>query len=323
MSLNALIYSQQQNRLITSDQRDTYGISSTDITYDELLSNTTIKKACCVYNGKTGTTDTTFNVNVKIPIPSDKPITDNMDFATVQRKFNFFNAQVKVPSSMCPVNYNWVKSGNVDIPTDQCKNFMKLYCSNVKDTYKKAIKAISNQNVDSVDNLEFSRYSTECACYGDPTEYVGPQSPPSCYVQNCLNSPAAFVFDTTTCNATNCISVNNFNNINAGGGTNLNTNTTQNCGPGQTTRPPRTTPPPEDTTTTPPSGTTTTPPSGTTTTPPSGTTTKPPSGTGITTAPPSAFYENTQYQIGGGSLCICCICCCILICVVIRLKSKK
>ena len=104
---------------------------------DKLLSETTIKRACCL--GKE-------NLYVRIPTPAGKIY--NPDDEAMEKKFNYVDKLVKIPKSMCP---KLVPGYSKDSP--QCDAFYNVYCDNIIKNFKK----LKNKSVITTrENQKFS-----------------------------------------------------------------------------------------------------------------------------------------------------------------------
>ena len=226
--IDALVYASISNYLTPRQLGDT-GISSIIApndatnpgpTYDAVLDNTVIKKACCMNKGVPAISQDIFNTTVKIPIPAEVDVSKMINSETLS-KFGYIEKTVKVPVGMCPANFSNGQSS--------CDNFMKTYCENVKQIYKNQINALNTK----YDAAEFTRYSPECACYVDVPDAIAVNAStisPKCYSAGCL-MPFAYEteFAKTPCTNSFCSAISNFSNITAGGQVNISPSVAQSC----------------------------------------------------------------------------------------------
>src|SRR4051812_10695095 len=151
---DALVYSQIKNNLVINKTDDVYpkyksiagddNPDNIDKRFTELLNSTTIKRACCM--NKLGNTK---GSGVFVRIFEE----------TGQMK----DKEVYVDATICEnisedgstVTY---KPGN-----NQCNNFMRVYCDNMKKIFKDKVAAQNGL----YSNLDFANDKPECACYGD------------------------------------------------------------------------------------------------------------------------------------------------------------
>jgi len=166
-SLDALTYSEIRNNMTDNDSLDMWRgqlfTTSGTLTdkqvadkLDQILSSTTIKRACCLGNNLIGDNTKPLKVNVRIPIP-----TGMTDLPAINKKFGYYDRVVYVPRSMCG---QYVKSDKRDVNyNNQCDDFYQLYCANMLDLFQSEKKAMGNNS--SVDPVEFLQYKPECACY--------------------------------------------------------------------------------------------------------------------------------------------------------------
>ncbi|VBB18533.1 hypothetical protein YASMINEVIRUS_996 [Yasminevirus sp. GU-2018] len=152
---------------------------------DNILSNTTIKRACCLG----GTDPNNFNVNVRIPLPENY----TTGIPEINTKFGYIDKVVSVPSSMCKnlptatgrADYTKPAKNN---PTynGPCDDFYDVYCANMLAFYNdEYTSTYPNQKPD---NKKFvSQYKPECACFSpDATIPQSVNYGPLCFMaQNC------------------------------------------------------------------------------------------------------------------------------------------
>jgi hypothetical protein len=252
-TIDSLIYTSIKNNITINDPDDRFfflkkstGTNSiTDNTIannkiNELLTQTTIKRACCMAKRDSSKVDADNNitVNVKIPIPTGSASSTDK----VGTKFGFKNVSVKVPKSACTrpeifgEAYNTSDSSKLGNP--QCDNFIGGYCSNMKYLYK-----LENGN-NPFDPNEFSQYAPECPCYADLPIWAAQKDsslpngiPKICALTNCEQGNNDAYLDQSSrdgckSNITFCTEYNNWKSLNAtqGGTINIDKKTVQNCG---------------------------------------------------------------------------------------------
>jgi len=193
--------------------RNSTGIQ-TEAALNELLSQTTIKKACCM--GKQDITGKYFKTTVKIPVPKDYVPKPGEDTQFIN-KFGYVSKEVLVPIEMCPNNFKPPTGTNtqeVNNYEGYCDRFMYAYCENEKYLY--------NKEADQPTNDEFSYYAPTCPCFIDPPEQfkLVPGVQPGCYAPGCtLANQSAYIDKGTRvrggCDASFCISVQNIGGITA------------------------------------------------------------------------------------------------------------
>jgi hypothetical protein len=249
----------------TSNERSKY--------LDTVLSDTTIKRACCL--GNTGINGQ--GVNVRIPVPTGFNINNIDDPAA--KKFGYIDKNIKIPSSMCNAYPTYT------VGQDTCNEFYSTYCQNMKDLY-------TLENGGNFDPIEFAIYKPECACYGQVNTFGGQANvSPMCYMPGCDPGSAAYLDPTSRqygCTQSICQAIINYSEFNAGHNIDINNQIIQECG--KYIPPPTKPPTPDHTTTKPPTPdhTTTKPPT------PDHTTTKPPTPDHTTTKPPTPDHTTTK-----------------------------
>jgi len=173
--IDALAYSGMINTVIpwSVDKYPTVKTSSTK-TFDNILSNTTIKRAYCVNgngSGISGVVGDVLPISVRLPGPTISTS------ANVNEKYGYIDKTVNVPKSMTvPV---------ISTQSD-CDDFINVYCTNIHNEYIAAAG-------DKYDPYEFAAYKPECACFVDPTKVPGVsgipmlQTSPQCWFSPCSN----------------------------------------------------------------------------------------------------------------------------------------
>ena len=196
---------------------------------NNMLSNTTIKRACCL--GNEDSTKKNFRITVKIPYVEDiaKNITPRPDAVTLEnwRKLGYMHKEVLVPKEMCPGDYR--KPNNTDGTFTQCDKFYQLYCENSKLLYNMDVSNNYNEE-------DFRVASPDCGCYLDKPASFPTGIQPACYTGFCYSVPVAFTDPATrqdgACTVNNCTSVFNIGDLQAltGGQIEAQFNLNQTCG---------------------------------------------------------------------------------------------
>lgn len=177
---SSLVYASMKNEMTTPDQYNYWrkqsifgnrgSLSSQQIQNElnAILSNTTIKRACCLASPVDGDPDH-YKVNVRVPVPKtwsnnggDKR---NIDYG-------FIDKAVKVPKAYCNAvkssdgsTTSYIKPNKRDSNySKQCDDFYSAYCPNMMTYFINESKAL---NPDSdIDTREFANfYKQECSCF--------------------------------------------------------------------------------------------------------------------------------------------------------------
>ena len=257
--IDSLIYTSIKNNININDPDERFlflkketGINDSDdniakTKVDSLLTNTTIKRACCMAKRDKDKIDADKNISIQVKIPVPTGGASSSD--KVGTKFGFKNVTVKVPSSICDKpeifgpNYNTQdESGKGN---GVCDKFMGAYCNNMKYLY-----GLENKG-NEFDANEFYSYSPECPCYADLPPWTVQQNQASsgglsrtCVLTNCENTNLSVYLDPSSrasCNSniTFCTEYNTWKGLNAssGGIINIDKKTTQNCSAGDAKTP--------------------------------------------------------------------------------------
>jgi hypothetical protein len=178
-NLSSLVYASMENAM-TSPEQYKYWQSQTifgnrgSLTAEQIqnelnaiLSNTTIKRACCLASPIEGDPDH-YKVNVRVPVPKSWSANGN-DQRNID--YGFIDKAVKVPKSFCDAVQSsdgtvkpYIKPNKRDANySKQCDDFYSAYCPNMMTYFVKETKAL---NPDAqVDAKEFANfYKQECAC---------------------------------------------------------------------------------------------------------------------------------------------------------------
>ena len=208
---------------------------------DRTLSNTTVKRACCL--GAASSTDPrSFAVQVRIPIPRDFN-----DLSDTNRDFGFIDKIVNVPRTMCDSlqdstgnNVRYARPNRSDTTYSRpCDDFYKLYCENMLAFYVDEYKrAHPGQKIDS--ELFATEYKPECACFNVNSDFPPnvPLSPRCLQYAGCRNdlSDQGLVYldfrsrDRCPENITICSQVIDLSNTTAGGNINISAELQNTCG---------------------------------------------------------------------------------------------
>ena len=233
-TLDALVYASIKNNLSVDEIKKIQGnfdkptslSSMTDAEYrDFLLNNTTIKRACSMYYGKSGIPQDKFTVNVRIPTPAGYVYDESSTRTPTQKKFGYIDKAIDVPASLCETLDPIHKFQNTN-----ADNFMALYCRNAYSFYLSESAEIGSTPTDD----EFaSFYKPECACYINKPPYIsGDGIPASCFAPGCSLNDAAYLDPNSRqpCTLTICQSNFNISDVAAGGQVSINTKIAQQCG---------------------------------------------------------------------------------------------
>lgn len=202
--------------------------SNSNAYYNDILGQTAIKKLCCMNAMKPGSLST-YTATVKIPVPSGYDYGDNPN-ADVWKKFGYIEKNIQVPASICnsigrQYNYN---------ATQTCDPFMTLYCNNVIQFYKEEKEKLGEAyDPESVETqIEFSKYSPECACFLPQPKWVPGNQNPVCFLEGCGdgNSYEPANARKSCSNIAFCNAVTSLKTGNVGGSITFNPKIQQNCG---------------------------------------------------------------------------------------------
>jgi hypothetical protein len=233
---DVLQYTQLKNNLTTQDDLTKYNLNliqtppsnmkNTDY-YDNILSNTTMKRACCMNSkyASTLTNPNSYPVTVRIPIPKDYVVDDNAPSNLVDtwKKFGYIDKTIYVPSSVCSnIKDPFGNATYTNTDGNSCSDFMQLYCSNVRKFYDDELATLGGE----FDEFEFPKYKPECACYSKVPDYIkktSPSSPRSCYMVDCMGDGTGIenYVDPSSrvpCQSNFCSSAINVGNIEASSG---------------------------------------------------------------------------------------------------------
>ena len=311
--IDALVFTEIKNNVTDNasldDFQQKFGLNTTKVDeirpqLDDILTRTTIKRACCLNKGKTGTSSP-YIINVRIPVPNSHNFSKETN-ADLNKKFNFIEKPVSVQDKFCPDGYTY--------KSNKCNNFYGLYCANIRSFY-------NTQTNGNWNDLEFSKYKPECACYNREQAAMkginGAQN--NCFMPGCLEGTGAYLDPTSKdpCSATICSQLIDMNNLKIGGTANIKLNLQNSCGKNSSTT----------STVKDPSGASSTSNSESTSQPSSTNNSNSSTTTSTSksiTPSSSKSSSNTALLFGGGFSFLCsCIIICIIIVIYINKKKKN
>jgi hypothetical protein len=233
--MDALIYSSSNNS-IPNENLHSYGLFSImsnspdpahiDQYLNSILSQTSIKRACCMNKGKADASVSSYPVTIRIPTPENYDYGNNPN-ADIWKKYGYIEKTISVTPEICKLvdpSYNYNSS--------TCDDFMHLYCKNAKYEFMKGLDGSAYTDAD------FSKYRPECGCYGNKPDYisdskVGGGVQPSCYLAECdITNTKTYIpiSSRTPCTANFCSSLINFKDAQIGGKFDMSSKVVQNCG---------------------------------------------------------------------------------------------
>jgi len=147
---------------------------------NELLDNTTVKRACCK-NHKLGDPPKTVVESVRLPIPTGSVPSTTSATGKLQEQFKYMDMDVNVDISdqIC---------GKFTKETDKCDDFYATYCGNILGEYLD-INGIPKLRAEDYD--KYPVYKKECGCYLPIPPEWGVDPDPVCMLQSC-KSPGAY-----------------------------------------------------------------------------------------------------------------------------------
>lgn len=237
MSLNPLIYATIKNNIPSKNLKDynltralSNNASNDANTYlNNVLSNTSIKRACCL---NTDASKQTLTIPVRIPMPHNVNTEDDIN-QTDELAYGYYDTQVSFPTSICD-SLNDGNGNNVQYKSGSgyCKAFSDVYCNNMKYLLMDELK--TNGNKPYVSGM-LSDYKNECSCYEPPPAYDIPMAAnlqPGCYAPNCSADSGAFYEPSYACDVsvTVCQAFANISTGSISGGASIvPSSITQNC----------------------------------------------------------------------------------------------
>lgn len=153
---------------------------------NQLLDDTTIKRACCL---RDSSDSGQIEVKVKIPKPNK-----DIEVTSMEKNFNYLNKTVKINRAICKDP----KFSDYSPESTKCDNFYASYCSNILNDYQQLLKETGKKYTAN----DWNQYSLDCACYGSLLDESGDGStvskatqslvkkmqedaPPKCYMPKC------------------------------------------------------------------------------------------------------------------------------------------
>lgn len=225
--MDALVYAEIPNNisdtneladLANSVQIAASSTSEINNSLTNYLNETTVKRACCLGRAGPPKADNSTGVKVRIPIPTGYNVKGDVQ-GEMENKFGYIDKMVYVPENMC--------NSQLTPGSGYCDNFYEIYCSNIRQLYQ-------TENDGNFNEIEFSKYKPECACYSKPKEGYN-SIPPKCYMMNCNQGVSGMYLDPLSrtsgpCNMTICNAIFQASGLSAGGSMNVNNQVQQNCG---------------------------------------------------------------------------------------------
>ena len=198
--------------------------------FRNLLSQTTIKRACCLGYNSNPNDKTNFETSIKIPYVEELAVNSGatIDIINNWRKLGYISKSVLIPKSMCPIGYN--RPLQTEKNSTQCDTFMRAYCENAKELYNLDIQDLNTTYSDN----EFMNVNPECGCFADRLKEFGGQAPPLCYSPRCNFSNTVYPDQNSRvqggCPVNQCVAILNLASEAALGGTaGLTGTTNQSC----------------------------------------------------------------------------------------------
>lgn len=150
---------------------------------DDILSSTTIKRACCL-NGADKK-----KINVRIPIPKNLSLEG---LPQINKDFGYIDKIIEIPSGLCNSlktssgKDKYVKPDKSDTNYNKpCDDFFDVYCSNMLTLYNGEYKSIYPNSTPNYDKF-VNEYRPECACYNPNSTLASIKLP---YGPRCLMYP--------------------------------------------------------------------------------------------------------------------------------------
>jgi len=236
--IDSLIYANIGNNL-TSSELNQYGLSSvfnppdpsqTQQYLNNVLDDSTIKRACCLTNGRPGiTSESMIPITVRIPIPKNYDFGNN-PLASTWQKFGYIDKTVEVPAYMCNQLGEGTSGDGFNYNSQSCQDFYSLYCNNMLSMYNSEVNALGYPS----DSDEFTlSYKPECACFQEQPSYLTGSIPPTCYASGCTPNNERVFLSTNArqpCSTTICTTNLNLGGAKAGGNITFSQQIQQSCG---------------------------------------------------------------------------------------------
>ncbi len=239
-AVNALVFTSIKNNIPVDHPRFTELAKRANITslttsekltkIDDILKNSTIKRACCLAKSgqKANMTPDQKNYKIRVKIPIPKDYTPD----AIERKFGYTTKEVLVPVEYCSKVLPLYDTSGTQSLLGECDPFYGTYCENMKYLY-------NLENNGRFTSTEFNEYAEECSCHADLPKGIPPGISRSCLLDFCSldNKPTVYLDSTSRdkpCEGTFCNAVTNIGNQSAsnGGEIAFSNKVTQNCGMG-------------------------------------------------------------------------------------------
>ena len=202
---DALVYSQLTNNYIDGASLDYYdnrmqprgmtpiqqGTQQATSFLNNTISNTSIKRACCLKNPDPSTPGN-YLVQVRIPLPKGFVNNNNTASGQLQNKYKYIDKIVSVPSRLCS-----------NLNDTACDNFYTVYCKNVVEGYKKLTSGAE------FDYAEFSNFKPECSCYAPTPKVItdsgASNAAPKCYMPGCVRNSGVWLDPVSRGTGSDCV----------------------------------------------------------------------------------------------------------------------
>ena len=172
----------------------------------ELLSNTTLKRACCRTTKRTGD----FDVEVRLPLQrTPEQIGTNPISKDLYEKFGYYDKSIKVPLSICSqldtADVKWTPG------SPQCDIFYNLYCRNALNEFQSKYGTTVTPDIQE----KFDAYKPECVCYvmkSAVQKELSANLNPVCMFPKCKGGRESLYLDPasrlkTDCQVSNCVQI--------------------------------------------------------------------------------------------------------------------
>ena len=219
---DALIYSSIQNILTSTNFTNFSNITdeSKPDTLNTLISNSTIKRACCLANETTSGSGL-FKIDVKLPYVEEivkqkaamVPAKISQKQAELYKKLGFMTKTITVPKSICD-KYQVNAPSKTDSSKRYCDKFYRTYCENTKQMY---ITDLSGAYLES----EYVSAHPDCACYIDKPNGFPPEIQATCYATGCSPEVSSVFIDNNSrsnpCTQNICNNIPNYTRFDVSG----------------------------------------------------------------------------------------------------------
>ena len=193
------------------------GTGETTKTVSDLLTQTTIKRACCKgEKDPNSPCPTCYKINVRIPTPKKYDYEDPEGTDKIPKKYGYIDKTVYIPPSMCKYghcdpSYDDKKyksttpsdakslcqhgfTPKTDTNYTNCDRFYDTYCDQILADYIKINKITKDEIYQGkFPYPEFRKYKPECACYAPvPPVFKDFNIPPLCIMPGCTRKANAY-----------------------------------------------------------------------------------------------------------------------------------